>query len=70
MADNNEKFKLNTRRWLAWGVGGVAIAVIGFTGVWGLMKGMMEAVTLSVGILGTTIGSIIVFYFGKKASEE
>lgn len=67
---NNEQFKLNTRRWLAWGVGGVAIGVIGFAGVWGVLNNMMEVVTLSIGILATTIGSVIAFYFSKKLSEE
>lgn len=67
---NNEQFKLNTRRWLAWGVGGVAIGVIGFAGVWGVITGAIEIVTLSIGILGTTIGAIMAFYFVKKLSEE
>jgi len=67
---NNDLFKLITRRYLAWGIGGVAVATVAFTGVWGVLTATIELVTLSLGILGTSIGSIIGFYFGKKMSEE
>ena len=67
---NNELFKLITRRYLAWGIGGLAVVTVAFTGVWGVLTNAIELVTLSLGILGTSIGSIIGFYFGKKLSEE
>ncbi len=66
----NEIFKLVTRRYLAWGLGGLAMGTIAFTGVWGVIHGVTELVTLSLGILGTVTGSIIGFYFSKKVSEE
>jgi len=68
--DNNEKYKLVTRRGLAWGVGAVALGTVAFAGILGVLNGTTELVTLSLGILGTTLGSIVGFYFGKKTSEE
>ena len=67
---NNEHFKLITRRYLAWGVAGLATITVAFAGVWGVVTGTIELVTLSLGILGTTIGSVVGFYFSKKISEE
>ena len=65
-----EQYKLTTRRYLAWGLGGLAIATVAFTGIWGVVVNATELVTLSLGILGTAIGSIIGFYFSKKVSDE
>lgn len=68
--NNNEKFKLVTKRILAWGIGGLAIATIAFIGVWGTITEQPELVTLAGGGLIGLIGSIVGFYFGKKTSEE
>lgn len=68
--DNNEQYKLKTRRWLAWGVGGIAVVTICFIAVWGTVSNITELVTLAAGILGTALGSVIAFYFSKKVSEE
>jgi len=67
---NSELFKLVTRRGLAWGVGGLMAVTVSFIAVWGAITGVTELVTLGVGIAGTAIGSVLGFYFGKKASEE
>jgi len=67
---DNDHFKLVTRRYLAWGVGGLAVLVLSFIAVWGAIQGVMELVTLAGGILGTTLGVVIAFYFSKKISEE
>lgn len=70
MNNHQEKFKLITRRYLAWGVGGIAIITVAFAGIWGVLTATIELVTLSLGILGTTIGTIVGFYFSKKVGEE
>ena len=67
---DNELFKLRTRRYLAWGVGGLAVLVIGFIAVWGAVQGMTELVTLAGGILATTLGAVTGYYFSTKISEE
>ncbi len=69
-ADANERFKLFTRRVIAWSVGGVALGTVAFAGIFGTLNNEMQLATLSLGILGTTLGSIIGFYFGKKTGEE
>lgn len=66
----NEKFKLITRRYLAWGLGGVAVATIAFIGVWGAIHNQAELVTLAGGGLIAIISGLVGFYFGKKTSEE
>jgi hypothetical protein len=65
-----DEFKLVTRRGLAWGIGGLMAATVSFIAVWGAITGTDEFVTLAVGIGGTTIGSILGYYFAKKTSEE
>ena len=70
MPNNEEHYKLVTRRVLAWGIGGVAIATVAFIGFWGAVKGQPELVTLAGGGLIGLIGSILGFYFSKKTSEE
>jgi len=67
---NNEHFKLNTRRWLAWGIGGLYAATIAFIGIWGAIHQIAEYVNLAVGFAGGSVSGILVFYFSKKASEE
>lgn len=67
---NNEIFKLTTKRYLAWGVGGLAVATVAFTGIWGTLTNQIELVTLAIGGLIGILGTIVGFYFGKKTSEE
>ncbi|KKK84511.1 hypothetical protein LCGC14_2782600 [marine sediment metagenome] len=67
---NNELYKLKTRRVIGFLVGGISILTIAFVGVWGTVNSQIELVTLAIGILGTTLGSIVVFYFSRKVSEE
>lgn len=68
--ENNESYKLTTRRYLAWCVGflfaGTATAVT----LWGAYTHAIELVTAGIGIVGTGLGAIIGFYFGRKVSEE
>lgn len=66
----NESFKLNTRRWLAWGLVGLGGITIAFLAIWGAIKGNMAMVTLGGGALIGEIGMVVGFYFGKKLSEE
>jgi len=61
--DELEKHRAVTRRVLAWGIGLGILVVISFIGIWGAIKGQESLVTLAAGILGTTLGSIVVFYF-------
>lgn len=68
--ENNEKFKLVTKRGLAWGLGGLFGGTIAFTAGWGVVYNIPEFVTLAIGIAGTSIGLILGFYFAKKLSEE
>lgn len=68
--ENNEKFKLNTRRYLAWGIGGGSVSVIAFVGIWGTLTNQPTLVTLAGGGLIGFIGAIVGYYFGKKTSEE
>lgn len=67
---NNELFKLITRRYLAWAVAGVAVGTLAFAGIWSVINGVMALATLTLGMLGTTIASIVGFYFAKKLAEE
>lgn len=67
---NNELFKLNTRRYLAWGFVAVAGGVGAFLAVWGAVSGQVELATLAAGALFTELGVIVGAYFTKKTSEE
>ena len=66
----NDKFKLETRRYLAWGAVGIGMVTLSFGAVWSVLHGIMEIATLTLGMLGTTIAGVIGYYFGKKTSEE
>lgn len=66
----NEKFKLVTRRYLAWGAVGLAIITLAFAAVWSVLNGITELATLTLGMLGNVVIGVIAFYFGKKTSEE
>lgn len=67
---NNELFKLTTRRYIAWGLVGIAALVAAFIAVWGTINGQIELVTLAGGALFTELGVVTGFYFAKKLSEE
>ena len=66
----NEKFKLMSRRGLAWGIGGLFALTVAFVAIWGVFTAKDAYVTMAVGICATSIGGILAFYFGKKISEE
>lgn len=66
----NEKFKLVTRRYLAWGIAGMATLVMAFIAGWGTVTEQTELVTLAGGGLLVELGTLVGFYFGKKTSEE
>ena len=66
----NEKFKLVTRRGLAWGAVWVAVITLAYTAIWSVVNGVTEIATLTLGMLGNITIGVIAFYFGKKTSEE
>ncbi|MBA7641614.1 hypothetical protein ES703_49299 [subsurface metagenome] len=68
--DNNEKFKLVTRRYLAWGAVGIAILTLAFAAGWSVVNGVTALATLTLGMLGNVVIGVIAFYFAKKTSEE
>lgn len=68
--ENNERFKLNTRRWVFWGFVALASATLAFIAVWGAINGQAEYVTLAGGGLLTELGTVIGFLASKKLSEE
>ncbi|GAI23858.1 unnamed protein product [marine sediment metagenome] len=68
--DDNEQFKLNTRRYLAWGIAGMATLVLAFIAAWGTVTSQIALVTLAGGGFLVELGTVVGFYFGKKASEE
>lgn len=70
MENNLELFKLVTRRWLAWCIGGLFAITASFLVIWGAVTGVLILVTAGIGVVGTGLGAIIGFYFGKKMSEE
>ncbi len=67
---DNERFKLITRRVIAWAVVGVALVGFGFLVIYGAIQGNEILVALGAGTLSSTLGAAIAFFFGKKASEE
>lgn len=70
--NNGEHFKLITRRYLAWGLGGLATASLVFVVVYSLIFecGCREMASTAIGGLIAIVTGLIGFYFGKKASEE
>lgn len=75
--DNNEKFKLITRRFIAWGVGGLAAAALVFVVVWSQINNVVcpkcggnALADVAIGGLIAIVSGIIGFYFSKKISEE
>lgn len=67
---DKELYKLITRRWLAWCIGGLFAGTAAAVTLWGAYTSALELVTAGIGIVGTALGAIIGFYFGKKMSEE
>ena len=61
MPNNEEHYKLVTRRYLAWGIGAVATLTVAIIGVYGAVKGQIELVTLAGGGLIGIVGSILGF---------
>ena len=68
--DGDQRYKLVTRRYIAWVMGTLATATVAFIGVWGAVQGESELVSLAGGGLIGLVGSIVGFYFSKKTSEE
>lgn len=69
---NNEKFKLITRRIIAWAFGGLAIASLGFIVIWDTINiaECNEMASTALGGLIAVVSGIIGYYFAKKTSEE
>lgn len=63
---NNEHFKMQTRRILAWGLGAIAALTIAFVTVWGAIQGIIELVTLGVGVFAGFLSALGIFYFSKE----
>jgi len=72
MSDTDEhcEHKLQTRRWLAWGIIGIGVSTESFLAIWGAITGEMALVTLAGGALIAQVSGIAGYYFGKKTSEE
>ena len=70
MPNDQERYKLVTRRYIAWSIGTLATTTVAFIGIWGAITNQSELVTLAGGGLIGLVGSIIGFYFSKKTSEE
>jgi len=70
--ENNERYKLVTRRYLAWGAVwtaiGVASAVLILESVGKISCPQLASAAL--GFLATATGVVLGFYFAKKTSEE
>lgn len=73
MGNNNDtKFKLITRRYLAMIGFGVGIVTLSFVVIWSLVKGppISQLGSMALGGLISLATSVGVFYFGKKVAEE
>lgn len=70
--DNNDKFKLITRRYLAWGLAFLICGALVFVVIYSLIftMGCRELAMAAMGGLIAIISRIIGDYFGKKTSEE
>ena len=70
-AEDN-RFKLLTRRYLAWGLGAIATATLSFVVIWSLITetGCREMASTAVGGLIAVVTGLIGFYFGKRVKEE
>jgi uncharacterized membrane protein YhaH (DUF805 family) len=70
MMENNELFKLLTRRWVALPLVGAAIVAALFMVVYGAISEQIELATMGGAALFVELGTITGFYFAKKLSEE
>lgn len=70
--ENNEKFKLITRRWLAWVAVFLALGVFSAVVLYQMIGecGCRELAAAALACLIETTGLILGFYFAKKTSEE
>lgn len=71
--NNNEKFKLTTRRYIAWGLGGLATATLVFVVVFSLITGTYvpsaggnALADVAVGGLIAIVAGVIGFYFSRE----
>ncbi|GAJ16495.1 unnamed protein product [marine sediment metagenome] len=71
--DNNDKFKLITRRYIAWGLGGLATATLVFVVVWSQITGAVcpecggnEMASVAIGGLIAIVSGVIGFYFSRE----
>ena len=68
--ENNELYKLITRRWVALPLVGSAIVAGLFLVVYGAVSGQIELATMGGAALFTELGTVTAFFFAKKLSEE
>lgn len=68
--ENNDLFKLVTRRWIALPLIGVALGCAAFLVVYGAMSAQLELATMGAAAIFTEMGAVVAFYFCKKVSEE
>lgn len=71
--NNNEKFKLTTRRYIAWGLGGLATAALVFVVVWSQITGAVctkcggnDMASVAIGGLIAIVAGVIGFYFSRE----
>ena len=67
---DNDLFKLITRRYLAWGVGGSFAVTACFVTIYGALTAQTEFVAGGLSIASTSIGFVLGYYFAKKTNEE
>jgi len=72
MADKNDDYKLKTRRYLAWGATLLGLGTCAFVAIWSIIfsEGCQDLASLALGIIGTTVGGVIGYFFSKKVKEE
>lgn len=70
--NNNDKFKLITRRYIALGFGGLATATLCFIVIWSLLceTGCREMAMAALGGLIAIVMGVVNTYLGKKVKEE
>ena len=66
---DNNSFFMKTRRYLAWGLAGVAAITLSFLAIFGALTGQMELVNLGAGALIAALSGVIGYYLGKKTSQ-
>lgn len=70
---DNDHFKLTTRRYLAWGLGGLATASLVFVVVWSQITGAVcskcggnALADVAIGGLIAIVSGVIGFYFSRE----